>query len=108
MHYVNLILLLSCSLVALKCLLDGIHKVLIAKWLGEKLYGARFYGPHTRRNVAVGRYENDRNLHARLDQPALDLESAHSGKAKIQNEAARHRRHLSLQEILRGRKQLCV
>jgi hypothetical protein len=56
----------------------------------------------------VGRYENDRNIYACLDQPALDIESAHSGKPEIQNEAARRLWHLSLQEILRDRKQLCV
>src|SRR5436305_14186669 len=70
------VLIVPTSAIARKASLDGIEKVLIAKWFCEELDGAPLHGLHGHWYIAVGRNKDDGDLSVRGGKLALKLETA--------------------------------
>src|SRR5229473_45535 len=97
---VDLGLLFSCRSVTLKCLLNGVQKILVPKRLRQKLHGARLQRSDRHRNVSMRSDKDDGDLHADLGQLALEIEPTHLRQSYIQNQATRVRAALLSQKLL--------
>jgi len=86
--------------------LNGVEKILIAKRLGQKLDGSRLHRAYGHRNVSVGRDEDDRHLDIGTRKFLLEIQTAHSRQADIQDKTAGDFGLLRIQELLRGNVQL--
>src|SRR5262249_23868818 len=93
------------SLTRLDVLLDGSRnrrqQIVVADRFGEEIDGTRLHGAHARRNVALSSNENDRSLRAPGCQRLLQLEAIETRHRYVQDGAARDRRVVVGQEILR-------
>ncbi len=69
---------------------NGVDHVLIAEWLGEKVYCASLHCLYGHGNVAVGRHEYDGHMRlSSLNERLLEDESALPAEAYIEYEAGR-------------------
>src|ERR1700682_1527537 len=98
----KLALLLAHHPVAIQGLMDRIQQVLIAEWLGEKLYRTGFHGLHTHGNISMTGDKDDRNLEAGVSQLALKIKTVDAGKSHVQNQATWSIRPRVAQEFLRS------
>src|SRR5580704_6137266 len=79
----------TCCPVKLKCLLNRVQKILIAKWFGQKLDGTRFQSFDRHGNVAMRRDKDDRDTHAQFCQLFLEIQPTHLRQSDIKNQATR-------------------
>ena len=82
------------SPISFQRLLNRIQKILVAKWLGEKLQGSRLHGPYRHRDVAMRGDENNWNLNIGFGEVVLQVEPAGSRQPDIEDEATGHVRKL--------------
>ena len=97
----NLGLSLPQLVVALQGLLNRIDEILIPEGLCQKLYRPRFHGFDSHGDVSVAGDEDDRDANSPLIQFAMDIQSAHSRQAHVQNEATGGIWKLVTEEVLR-------
>src|SRR6266436_2431285 len=94
-------LLLARHTVAIQSLADRIQQVLVLERLGQELHGTGFHGLHRHRNISMSGDKDDGNLHTRITQLALKVQTVDARKAHVQNKAARPVRWLAAQEFFR-------
>src|ERR1700722_4882512 len=92
------------STIASKAELDRVDQVLITERLGQELNGTAFHRLHGHRDVAVPRYEDDRDLDIRLRKFALNIQAARPGQSNVEDEAGGTGRAFGFEEVGRGSK----
>src|SRR4029079_11266412 len=92
--------------VALECLVYGIEQQLVIERLGEDLQGTGFHHANRKRDVCVGRDENDRKVIPGGGQLLLQVQTARAWHADVENQAAGARRIDVAPELLASRERL--
>src|SRR3954447_26416235 len=82
------VLMFTTRSVALDRSRDRIEQILVAKWLGQEIDGTGFHGSHRHRNISMSSDKYNRNSNVGLCQLDLEIETAQSGQADIEYEAA--------------------
>src|ERR1043165_9065714 len=90
--------------VAIERLLNRIEQVLIAKRLRQKLHRTGFHRSHRHRNIAMSGNEDDGKVNVSLGKRALEIETAESRHAHVEDQTRCEVRPFVLQKLLRRRK----
>src|SRR6266478_5992371 len=79
--------ILAPSTIASEAEVDRIDQVLITERLGQELNGTALHRLYRHRDVAVARYEDDRDLDIRRGELALKIQTAPPRQSDVQDEA---------------------
>src|SRR4029077_4243719 len=104
LQFVHLGLLLSRGAVTLEGLLNRVQEILVPERFRQKFHGTRLQRLDRHRNVAMGRNEDDGNLHADLRQVALEIESTQLRQSYVENQTTGATGELLPKKVLTSRK----
>ena len=96
--------ILAPTTIASEAEVDRVDQVLITERLGQELNGAAFHRLYRHRDVAVARYEDDRDLDIRSGELALKIQTAPPRQSDVQDEAGGTVRAVGVEEVGNGRK----
>ena len=86
--------------------MDRVQQLLVTDRLGQELNRPGLHGPNRHRNIGMTADENNGQMHVRLDQAVVKLQSAPPRQSDVENEAPRAARSAVVEKFLNRRKQL--